>query len=125
VDNSLAEYWHLRFELLGGALGLPSGWSEDRTKTSQMLRPLAQETIHGGFFARFLEWTPLPGEPKIFRAHQSRIKTAEACVRGLMLEYAEDLLLTFWPLLRGKSVHLEHLVAMGLPADQPDPIDFI
>jgi hypothetical protein len=41
-----------------------------------------------------------------------------------MLDYAEELLLTFWPQLRGKSVRLEELVSMGLSADQPDPYDF-
>jgi hypothetical protein len=41
-----------------------------------------------------------------------------------MLDYAEELLLTFWPQLRGKTVRLKELVSMGLPADQPDPIDF-
>jgi hypothetical protein len=30
VDNDLANYWHLRFELLSRALGLPPGWNEDR-----------------------------------------------------------------------------------------------
>jgi hypothetical protein len=54
ADNELAKYWHLRFELLGLALGLPSDWSEDRGKTSYMLRPLAEEVIHDGFFAQFL-----------------------------------------------------------------------
>ena len=37
VNNDLADYWHLRFELLSRALSLPSGWSKDRIKTPQML----------------------------------------------------------------------------------------
>jgi hypothetical protein len=125
VDNELAKYWHLRFVFLSRALGLPSDWSEDRAKTSRMLRPLAEQVIHDGFFARFLEWTPLRGELEIYRAHQSQIKTAEACVRERILDYAEDLLLKFWPVLQGKSVALDELVAMGLPTDQPDPMDHL
>jgi hypothetical protein len=39
----------------------------------------------------------------------------EACVRERMVEFAEDLLLTFWPELRGKSVAIEELVSKGLP----------
>jgi hypothetical protein len=61
---------------------------------------------------------------EIYRAHRTRIKTAEECVRKRMQDYAEELLLTFWPLSRGKSALIEELVSMGLPADQPDPIDF-
>jgi hypothetical protein len=67
----------------------------------------------------------LRGELEIYRAHQSQIKTAEACVRERILDYAEDLLLKFWPVLQGKSVALDELVAMGLPTDQPDPIDHL
>jgi hypothetical protein len=89
-----------------------------------MLESLSQGIIHGGFFDGLLEYTPLPGEMEIYRAHRTRIKTAEECVRERMLDYVEELLLTFWPQLRGKSVRLEELVSMGLPADQPDPIDF-
>ena len=39
VNNNLGDYWHLRFELLSRALGLPSGWSEDDSKTPRMLGP--------------------------------------------------------------------------------------
>lgn len=124
VNNDLGDYWHLRFELLSRALGLPSEWSEDHTKTPRLLESLSREIIHGGFFDGFLEYTPLPGEMEIYRAHRTRIKTAEECVRERMLDYAAELLLTFWPQLRGKTVRLKELVSMGLPADQPDPIDF-
>ena len=60
---------------------------------------------------------------EIYRAHRTRIKTAEECVRKRMQDYAEELLLTFWPQVRGKSVRLEELVSMGLPSDQLDPDD--
>jgi hypothetical protein len=35
--NEFDNYWNLRFELLGRALGLPTDWSEDHAKASQML----------------------------------------------------------------------------------------
>jgi hypothetical protein len=88
-----------------------------------MLKDLAVEITPGGFFSGYSEYTPLPGELQIYRAHVPLIETAEETVRERMLDYAEELLLTFWPQLRGKSVRLEELVSMGLPADQPDPID--
>ena len=61
---------------------------------------------------------------EIYQVHSERIVAAEGRVRERMLDYAEELLLTSWPQLRGKSVRLEELVSMGLPADQPDPLDF-
>jgi hypothetical protein len=122
--NELSDYWHLRFELLSRALDLPSGWSTDRTKTPRRLEPLSQQIIYGSFFGQFLEYTSLPGEREIHNAHRPRIVDAEEHLRERMMEYAEELLLTFWPQLRGKSVRLEELVSMGLPAVQPDPLDF-
>ena len=62
---------------------------------------------------------------RIYRVHQLRIKTAEACVRARMLEYGEELILAFWPQLRGKTVRLEELVSMELTVDKPDPDDFL
>jgi hypothetical protein len=62
---------------------------------------------------------------RIYRVHQLRIKTAEACVRARMLEYGEGLILAFWPQLRGKTVRLEELVSMELTVDKPDPDDFL
>jgi hypothetical protein len=125
VDNELAEYWRLRFDLLSRAMGLPTAWNENRVRTSHMLRPLAVGVINGGFFSGFLEWSPLPDEIEIHKVHGPRIKVAEAEVRARLLEYADELLLAFWPELRGKSVRIEDLVAAGLPCDQPDPIDFM
>jgi hypothetical protein len=122
--NELSDYWHLRFELLGRALGLPSGWSKDRAKTPRILEELVLEIKNEGFFSGFAEYTPLPGEMEIYEAHRTRIVTAERYVRERMLDYAEELLLTYWPQLRGKRVRPEELVSMGLPADQPDPYDF-
>jgi hypothetical protein len=66
----------------------------------------------------------LPGEKEIYETHERRIVTAERCVRERMMDYAEELSLTYWPQLRGKSVRLNELVSMGLPVDQPDPYDF-
>jgi hypothetical protein len=60
-------------------------------------------------------------EREIYEAHAKLIKTAEESVRQRMLDYAEELLLTFRPQLRGRSIRLEQLVSMGLPADYPDP----
>jgi hypothetical protein len=42
-----------------------------------------------------------------------------------MLEYGEELILAFWPRLRGKTVRLEELVSMGLTVDKSDPDDFL
>jgi hypothetical protein len=123
-DNELSHCWHLRFELLSRALGLPRGWSTDRFKTPRMLQSLSPEIIRGSFFGGFLEYTPLPGEMEIYKAHVGRIGTAEQRVRERMMDYAEELLLTFWPQLRSKSVRLEELISMGLPAVRPNPDDF-
>jgi hypothetical protein len=68
-----------------------------------------------------MEYTFLPGEREIYQAQVARIKAAEKSVRERMLDYAEELLLTFWPQLRGKNIRPEELVSMGLPADEPDP----
>jgi hypothetical protein len=117
--DEYAGYYHLRFELLSRALGLPSEWTTDQ-KTPYMIRSLAEAIIHQNFFSRFVEYTPKPGEMKIFDAHRTGIESAQQCVRDRMLDFAEELLLTFWPQVRGKSVRLEELVSMGLPAHEPD-----
>jgi hypothetical protein len=90
-----------------------------------MLRSLSQRTIWGGYWEGFLEYTSLPGEREIRDAHLPRITTAEQCVRERMMDFAEELLLTFWPQLRVKCVRLEELISMGLPAGEPDPADFV
>jgi hypothetical protein len=117
--DEYAGYYHLRFELLRRALGLPSEWTTDQ-KTPYMIRSLAEAIIHQNFFSGFVEYTPKPGEMKIFDAHRTGIESAQQCVRDRMLDFAEELLLTFWPQVRGKSVRLEKLVSMGLPAHEPD-----
>lgn len=123
TGHELSDYWGLRFELLSRALGLPTGWNDDR-KTPRMLGSVSRQTILSGFFAGFLEYTFLAGEREIYQAHHPRIVTAEAQVRAAMIEFAEELLLTFWPQLRGENVRFEELISMGLPANQPDPDDF-
>jgi acetoin utilization deacetylase AcuC-like enzyme len=117
--DEYAGYYHLRFELLSRALGLPSEWTTEQ-KTPYMIRSLARAIIHQNFFSGFVEYTPKPGEMKIFDAHRTGIESAQQCVRDRMLDFAEELLLTFWPQVRGKSVRLEELVSMGLPAHEPD-----
>lgn len=123
-DDELSDYWHLRFELLSQALGLPTGWSKDHTKTPRMLEFVSRELILGGFFSGFMEYTFLPGEMQIYKAHAPRIGKAEYHLRERMVDYAEELILTYWSHVRGKSVPLEQLVSMGLPASQPDRDDF-
>jgi acetoin utilization deacetylase AcuC-like enzyme len=125
TDNELSDYWHLRFELLSQALALPKGWNEDSRKTPPMLESLAFEIHRGGVFSGWLEYTWLPGEKEIFEAHEPGIHDAEISVRSRIFNFTEELLLTYWPQLHGKSVHLEELVAMGLPANEPDPYDFL
>jgi hypothetical protein len=61
VDNELAKYWHLRFVFLSRALGLPSDWSEDRAKTSRMLRPLAEQVISRWLFCAIPGMDPVAG----------------------------------------------------------------
>jgi hypothetical protein len=124
TENELADYWHLRFELLSRALGLPKGWNEDSRKTSPMLDSLAFEIHRGGVFSGWAEYTWLPGEKESFEAHEPGIHNAEITVRRRIFDFAEELLLTCWPHLRGRSARLEQLVSMGLPANEPDPYDF-
>jgi hypothetical protein len=125
VDNELADYWHLRFELLSRALGLPPDWHEDHARTPRMISALAPSVSNGGFFSRFLEYTPLPGEMTIMKHHMPLIKTVEANLHERLLDYGEALLLEFWPEVRGKVIDEDQLVAAGLPPLQPDPIDYI
>jgi hypothetical protein len=125
VDNELAEYWRLRFELLSSALGLPSHWHEDHARTPRMISVLAPDVRSEGFFSGFLEYTPLPGEKTIMKRHMPHIKTAEANLRERLLDYGEALLLKFWPEVRGKVINEDQLVAAGLPPLQPDPVDYM
>jgi hypothetical protein len=124
VDNDLANYWHLRFELLSRALGLPAGWSED-SRTPRMINLLGEQACQHGFFSRFLEYTPLPGEMAIVKRHMIEIEAAETSLRERLLDCAEELLLQFWPDVRGSAVDNDQLVSMGLPVEQPDPIDYM
>jgi hypothetical protein len=125
VDNDLANYWHLRFKLLSRSLGLPAGWNDDHSRTPRMINLLVEEVIKTGFFSGFLEYTPLSGEREIFKRNRDRIKTAEANLRDRLLDYAEELLLQFWPEIRGKAVDVDQLVSLGLPIEQPNPIDYM
>jgi hypothetical protein len=125
VDNELAEYWHLRFELLSRALGLPPDWHKDRARTPRMISALAPDARSEGFFSRFLEYTPLPGEMTIMKHHMPHIKTAEANLRERLLDYGEAVLLEFWPEVRGKVIDEDQLVAAGLPPLQPDLDNYI
>jgi hypothetical protein len=125
VDNELAEYWHLRFELLSRALGLPPDWHEDHARTPRMISALAPSVRSEGFFSGFLEYTPHPGEMTIMKHHMPHIKTAEANLRKRLLDYGEALLLEFWPEVRGKVIDEDQLVAAGLPPLQPNPVDYM
>src|SRR6266480_3819551 len=122
VDNDLANYWHLRFDLSGRALGLPAGWNEDH-RTPRMISPLGEEAVKTGFFSQFLEYTPLPGEMEIIKRNMIGIKAAEASLRERLLDCAEELLVQFWPEVQENAVDTDQLVSMGLPVEQPDPID--
>jgi hypothetical protein len=124
IDNDMANYWHLRFELLSRALGLPARWNEDH-RTPRMIDPLGEESVRTGFFSQFLEYTPLRGEMEIIKQNMIEIKAAEASLRERLLDCAEELLLQFWPEMQGKAVDNDQLVSMGLPVEQPDPIDYI
>ena len=125
VDNELAEYWHLRFELLSRALGLPPDWHEDHARTPRMISVLAPSVLSEGFFSGFLEYTPLPGEMTIMKRHMPHIEAAEANLRERLLDYGEALLLEFWPEVRGKVIDEDQLVVAGLPPLQPDPVDYM
>jgi hypothetical protein len=122
VDNELARYWRGRFEALSRAFGLPDKWQEDRQRTPRMLEPLAQHVLGIGFFARFLEYTSLPGETDVINKHSPPIKTAEAALRERLLDHATALLETFWPQVRAKSVSERVLDPLG---PQPDADDYL
>ena len=51
-----------------------------------------------------------------------QIKTAEASLRERFLDFADELLTTFWPEMRGRTVKEAQL---GLPAERPDPVDYV
>jgi hypothetical protein len=127
VDNDFANWWHAYFRCLSCELGLPADWYEN-ARTPRMICALAPDTRAGGFFSRFLEYTPRPGEMIIMRQH-SPIKTAEANLREQLLDYGEALLVEFWPDIQGRVADEDRLVAclaaVGLPAQQPDPLDYM
>jgi hypothetical protein len=90
-----------------------------------MIGALAGDAWSEGFFGGLLEYTPQPGEIKITKRHTPHIKTAEANLRDRLLDYGEELLLEFWPQVRGKAIDDSQLVAMGLSPERPDPADYI
>jgi len=118
-EDEFAAYWHLRFELLSRAFGLPAQWHMDRRRTPGIVKFAAVDARRQGFFSQILEYSPLPGEMTIWKRHKLPIKAAEAVVYERLIDYAEELLLTFWPQLRGKTVSFGHLLEMGLPEDEP------
>jgi hypothetical protein len=125
LDNALASYWQQYFALLSNALGLPAGWNEDHNRTPRMIAALANCAHRLDFFGQFLEYTPLPGETEILDRHKTLIKTSEANLQSRLLDHAEHLLSHFWPQVRGKRTNHKHLVAMGLPPEEPDYIDYL
>lgn len=56
--------------------------------------------------------------------HMPHIKAAETVLRERLLDYAEALLLEFWPEVRGAAVNEDELVAAGLRAERPDSDDY-
>jgi hypothetical protein len=125
VENELARYWQLRFDILTELFELPPEWAEDTTRTPMMISSLAQETCNDGFFEQFIEYSWLPCEKAIFERHELNVRIREETLRETLFEFAEDLLLKSWPKVRGKFWAESDLVSKGLPPCEPDRIDFI
>ena len=90
-----------------------------------MIVSLGETSFDRGFFSQFLEYTPLNPEKKILSRHMPRVKTVEADLRRSMLDFGEELMAACWPQTQGKSVRLDELVSMGLPAKEPDIVDYL
>ena len=124
AQHDLSAYWKLRLQLLGQALGLPPEWPDDR-QIGPIFKRLAQEATRPGVLAGIIEYDPRNGVGDVIAAHATKIAEAEAIVRQRVVSMAVDLIINRWPELESKTVPIATLVNLGLPAEVPDPIDYL
>lgn len=124
AQNDLSTYWKLRLRLLGEAFGLPADWPNDR-QVGPILKRLVQEATRPGLLAGILEYDPKDGVGGVLAAHATKIAEAEAIVRQRAISMAVDLVINRWRDLKSKTVPIGTLVELGLPAEAPDPIDYL
>ena len=90
-----------------------------------MLEQLAREICGTGFFEGWLEYPWLPGEREIYTKHKVHIEAHEESCRETMFEFAEALMLKYWPKVRGMGFTEGDLSLKGLPPSEPDIADFV
>ena len=90
-----------------------------------MLLSLAQAICDIGFFESFIEYSWMPDERGIYLRHKVDVEAHEELYRQALMDFAEELMLRYWPKVQGKSFAKDDLISRGLPASEPDSVDFI
>lgn len=75
-------------------------------------------------FARYIEYTPLPGEQEVWRRHKSDLQAAKVALKQHWVAFFRDLLLLRWPEAAHRRTSWARLRQLGL-GDPVDELDFL
>lgn len=103
-------------------------WSEERDR--RLVREIARaclsrETRPSSVFGEYLEGRPGPLEAALRARHEAKLDRALETVRARRRAIFRDALLVAYPEAESKAFRAELLVERGLPAEPPDPTDYL